>query len=250
MRPEVLLLDCGGTLSWPPFARTNEILRDLQGREVPLEACYRGFYRSGHALEMYLREHKRYPTSDNLTLNHWVYEQGLELEGYPGLWTMDCTMELLRREGRMGNWDTTYPWVADALARFKAAGYRMGIVSNSDGHVAELLTGLGYADYFETIVDSYIEQVWKPDPRIFYLALERMGLNAMAQQAQRAAQGADERPPVMYVGDNYRADLDGARQAGLHGMLIDPLGLFEDVPDHECTDDMASLADALCVDPS
>jgi FMN phosphatase YigB (HAD superfamily) len=178
MLPEILLLDCGGTLSWPPFARVNDILRDLQGIEFPVEKAYEGFYRSGHALDSYLREHKQYPVDNNLELNHWVYEQGMELTGFKGVWTMDCTMELLRREGRMGNWDFTFPWVEESLVRLKAAGIPMGLVSNSDGRVAELLAGLDYAKYFETIVDSHIEQISKPDARLFYIALGAHGPRA------------------------------------------------------------------------
>lgn len=246
MKPEVILLDCGGTLSWPPFERVGAICRDLRGVEFPAEKAYEGFYRSGHALDMYLRTHRRYPANDNLALNHWVYEQGMELTGFPGLWTMDCTMELLRREGRMGNWDYTFPWVMDSLKRLHQAGYRMGLVSNSDGHVAELLAGLGYAEFFETIVDSYIERITKPDPRIYYLALERMGLNELASQAQIAAGRAGPKAPVLYVGDNLRADLTGAENAGMHGLLVDPFDLYDFIHEDKRIRDMAALADELC----
>ena len=34
MRPEVLLLDCGGTLSWPPFDRVRALVRELRGVEI------------------------------------------------------------------------------------------------------------------------------------------------------------------------------------------------------------------------
>ncbi|MCH7471525.1 HAD family hydrolase, partial [bacterium] len=216
MDQPVLLLDCGGTLSWPPFDRLDKILSDLKGRTIGEEAHYRAYYLGNHALDEYLREHRgAYPVSDSLSLNHWVYEQGIAREGFAGLWTRDCTMELLRRDGRLGKWDYTFPWIKEALERLKAAGLRMGLVSNADGHVRELLAGHGYAGYFETIVDSYIEQIWKPDPRLFYAALDRMGLGSMVKQALDAAGGKAERPPVLYVGDSFRADHEGAHAAGL-----------------------------------
>lgn len=246
MKPDVILLDCGGTLSWPPFDRVSAICEDLRGVTVPPEKAYEGFYRSGHALDEYLRNHHEYPVSDNLALNHWVYEQGMALTGYPGLWTMECTLELLRREGRMGNWDYTFPWVKEALERLKQAGYRLGLVSNSDGHVADLLAGLGYAEYFKTIVDSYIERISKPDPRIFYIALERMGLKSLVKQAELAAAGAGARVPVLYVGDNLRADLQGAEAAGLHGRLVDPFALYDFIHEDKRVKDMAALANELC----
>ena len=37
---------------------------------------------------------------------------------------------------------------------------------------------------------------------------------------------------VVYVGDNYYADVVGARRAGLRPVLYDPLGIF---PDPDCT---------------
>ena len=42
-----------------------------------------------------------------------------------------------------------------------------------------------------------------------------------------------------YIGDNYYADVVGARAAGLHPVLIDPLGIF---PDAGC-DTIRSLSE-------
>ncbi len=52
---------------------------------------------------------------------------------------------------------------------------------------------------------------WKPDPAIFALALQRMGAPAST---------------AAYVGDNYYADVVGARRAGLQPLLLDPQELF------------------------
>ena len=246
MRPEVILLDCGGTLSWPPFDRLDQVLRDLRGRTIGIEAHYRAFAHGTFALDDYMRRHQGgYPTADSLSLNHWVYEEGIAREGHPGLWTMDCTMEILRRDRRLGKWDYTFPWVRDSLERLKRAGFRLGLVSNSDGMVRELLQSLGYAAYFEVIVDSAVERVWKPDPRIFYLALDRMRLSEMATRAYKAAHSEGEPVPVMYVGDNWRSDFEGSRNAGLDIRLIDPLGLYSSWTDQR-TRDMETLADELC----
>jgi len=259
MKPEVLLVDAGGTLCWPPFDRLDAILAELRGRPIGIEAQYRAFSRGSHALDDYMREHHGgYPTHDSFSLNHWVYEEGIAREGFAGLWTRECTEELFRRDRRLGKWDYTFPWVRDALDRLKASGIRLGLVSNSDGLVKQLLASLGYAGYFETIVDSYVEQVYKPEPQIFYLALERMGLIKLADAAYRAAEGSARvsagetnggqgRPPspVMYVGDNWRSDYEGATRAGLDIRLIDPLGLFASWTDKRVRD-IAALADELC----
>jgi putative hydrolase of the HAD superfamily len=52
---------------------------------------------------------------------------------------------------------------------------------------------------------------FKPEPEIFGHALRR--LNLTAQEA-------------LYVGDNYYADVVGARRAGLRPVLYDPRGIF------------------------
>jgi FMN phosphatase YigB (HAD superfamily) len=247
MRPEVILLDCGGTLSWPPFARVHALIRELRGVDVPVACAYEGFYRSGHALEMYLRDNDGPPAADPIELQHWLYLRGFELTGYAGVWTRECTEELVRREGRMGSWDYTYPWVADALGRLSGRGYRLAVVSNSDGQVTSLLRRLGYASHFEVIIDSHVEGVAKPAAELFYTALERMGLADRAAQARAAAtDGSRQRPPVLHVGDHYRADYLGASQAGLEARLIDPFGLYPELPADRRVVSIADLAIALC----
>jgi HAD superfamily hydrolase (TIGR01549 family) len=238
MKPEALLLDAGGTLCWPPFDRLDAILAELKGQSIGIEAHYRAFYRGSHALDDYLKRHRAYPVQDSFSLNHWVYEEGIAREGYPGLWSRECTEEIYRRDRRLGKWDYTFDWVRTALQRLKQSGLRLGLVSNSDGHVAELMQQLGYAEYFETIVDSYIEQVAKPDPRIFAIALRRMGLERLIGAGPTAS-------PVMYCGDNWRSDFEGATAAGLQIRLIDPLGLFADWTELRVRD-VTALADELC----
>ena len=53
--------------------------------------------------------------------------------------------------------------------------------------------------------------MWKPEPHIFVHACER--LNVIPTEA-------------VYVGDNYYADVVGARRAGLQPVLYDPRGIF------------------------
>ena len=92
-----------------------------------------------------------------------------------------------------------------ALARLRAAGIRLGVVSNSDGRVAQALESAGLGGHFDVIVDSRIAGVEKPDPRIFHAALERLGVEPAA---------------ALYVGDVYEVDVVGARRAGLDAALV------------------------------
>jgi putative hydrolase of the HAD superfamily len=100
----------------------------------------------------------------------------------------------------------------EALDVLRASGYRLGVVSNADGRMPALLEQVGLAARFEFVIDSHLVGVTKPDPRIFSLAVERLGLPAAA---------------CIYVGDLYAVDVVGARSAGLRPVLLDPFDDFE-----------------------
>lgn len=109
-------------------------------------------------------------------------------------------------------WTYVLPGTREALDTLRARGYRLGVISNADGRVAELLDRAGLLQFLEIVVDSGIEGVEKPDPRIFQVALERTGL---------------EPADALYAGDLYHVDVVGARSAGMHAVLVDPIGEVE-----------------------
>ncbi|MCX5740973.1 MAG: HAD family hydrolase [Proteobacteria bacterium] len=89
-----------------------------------------------------------------------------------------------------------------ALARALAAdGVRVAVLSNSEGHIRELLEEIAIADPFAAIVDSGVFGIAKPDPRIFAHALARLGVDPTDACC-------------VHVGDSYPADVLGALGAG------------------------------------
>lgn len=110
---------------------------------------------------------------------------------------------------------------AETLEALRERGYRLGVVSNSNGHVRRLLARAGLAALFEVIVDSAEVGIEKPDPRIFFLATELLGV---------------EPARCVYVGDIYEIDVVGARKAGLRPILIgscpapEPVERIPDLP--------------------
>ncbi len=120
-------------------------------------------------------------------------------------------------------WESIPAGVPAALDALKSR-FRLGVVSNANGTVRVLLARIGLAGWFETVVDSHEEGIEKPDPRLFAVALARMGVIA----AETA-----------YVGDIYHVDVTGSRAAGLTPVLLDPQGLHADKP---CTR-VAALAE-------
>jgi HAD superfamily hydrolase (TIGR01549 family) len=103
------------------------------------------------------------------------------------------------------------PGVPETLARLKQAGYAIGLVSNRSRPCQEECENLGLLPHLDFAYVAAEVEAWKPDPRIFERALNFNG-------------GRPER--VVYVGDNYYADVVGAQNAGLQPVLIDPLGVF------------------------
>ncbi len=97
-----------------------------------------------------------------------------------------------------------FPDAVDTLEKLKTAGYRLAIVSNWSGALADVLDELGLTEYFEQIVISEVEGVSKPDPRIIKIALERMAVSP------------DE---AVYVGD-HPYDVLCAKEAGVDAIWI------------------------------
>jgi HAD superfamily hydrolase (TIGR01549 family) len=103
----------------------------------------------------------------------------------------------------------------EALERLRAGGFRLAVVSNSEGTVEAMLEDVGLRPFFETVVDSTVVGTVKPDASIYRIALDRLLLAP-----------AD----AIMVGDSPTADVHGAHTVGLTAALIDPLDLYPWVP--------------------
>jgi putative hydrolase of the HAD superfamily len=103
------------------------------------------------------------------------------------------------------------PEVFDVLEKLRESGFIVGIVSNRNQPLADELKKFGLEGYIDFTLTAGEANSWKPDPGIFLEAVLRLQV-----------------PPeeVVYVGDNYYADVVGARNAGLRPILLDPDELF------------------------
>lgn len=106
-------------------------------------------------------------------------------------------------------WGRLNEGAREAIAGAIALGLRVACVSNSDGRAEHHLVHCGVRDGLEFVVDSQLVGVEKPDPRIFAIALEQMGV-------------APER--ALYVGDIRSVDEAGATAAGMPVVILDPFG--------------------------
>ena len=113
------------------------------------------------------------------------------------------------------------PWMAieqapESLRRLAEAGYKLAVVSNAFGRVAQELEAAGVCSVsdpalprVEIIVDSHLVGIEKPNPGIFHIALEALDV-----------------PPerAIFVGDTVKFDVDGAIAAHLHPIHLEPFG--------------------------
>ena len=161
-----------------------------------------------------------------------VYLEALfRLAGVPDA-RMGEVRECLRRmHGERHLWCSVREHTHDALARLRAAGLRLGIVSNSDGRVDQALSAAGLREYFDVVIDSSVFGTEKPDPAIFRAALQ--ALDVAPEEA-------------LYVGDLYDVDVLGARAAGMDAVLLTARGAGQHHPCRTAAS-IDELVDALLV---
>jgi len=99
-----------------------------------------------------------------------------------------------------------YPDAEPTLKRLARDGYALGLISNAPADTNRAVEALGLTRYLGTIVISGSVGYTKPHPEIFRIALRGAGVAAAE---------------AVHVGDLYEADVVGARNAGMEGILID-----------------------------
>ena len=129
----------------------------------------------------------------------------------------------LERQAGPGLWSRPMEGARAAIDGAAALGLRLAVVSNSDGRAAWHLERGLVREGIEFVVDSHHVRIEKPDPAIFRIALDRLGV---------------EGARALYVGDIRSVDEVGSRAAGMHFVLIDPYGDYGD----RSVDSIASIA--------
>jgi putative hydrolase of the HAD superfamily len=125
-----------------------------------------------------------------------------------------------------------FPETERTLAALKAQGVELGIISNFDSRLFSVMRGLGLADTFDTVTISSLAQAAKPAPRIFQLALDKHAVDP---------------EEALHIGDSIRDDVEGARKAGLHAVLLDRDGTQQgaDIQSIRTLDELLPLIEQL-----
>lgn len=126
-------------------------------------------------------------------------------------------------------WNQPNPQAHAVLQALHSHGLTLGMISNSNGWVERLVTERGLRPYFHFVLDSRLVGLEKPDPRIFQIALDQVGISPAE---------------ALYIGDLYSIDVVGSRAAGMHAILLDPAGLWNHV-DCPKARDLSEAADLV-----
>lgn len=209
-RTTTVLFDAGNTLIYMP-RRPEEILQELCaqigeaiGLEEAREACRQS--------ERYYSQNYRGYTGDQGEFWHRYHGEALRYLGIEDPKGEKAAF-LSHGFGREGVWQP-YPEAEEVCRRLRETGFRLGVVSNGSITVSDLLSQAGLLPFLEVVISSQAAGVQKPDPRIFAVALDRMGVSA---------------GEALYVGDLYEVDVLGARGAGLDAVLIDRERVWRDL---------------------
>jgi HAD superfamily hydrolase (TIGR01549 family) len=196
---EAILFDAGGTL----IHVDGERFCAAAGLTYSPEAFLKAEAEATGVARAWILRHPGSTDADRFPL---FLDRFLEALGVVEREERDAAAGRIAREHRRANlWTGEVPGARQALAALQQRGYRLGVVSNADGRVQQLLDDAGLSAHLEIVLDSARVGLEKPDPRIFLAAAERLGLPASA---------------CAYVGDLYEIDIVGARAAGLRAILI------------------------------
>jgi HAD superfamily hydrolase (TIGR01549 family) len=127
-------------------------------------------------------------------------------------------------------WRKPIPGMFELVSELAGKGVPVGIISNSEGRLAELVEELHKTWLFRTIHDSGRLGIDKPDRRIFEYAAEQLGV-ALAD--------------MVHVGDAWEADVVGAIEAGAQAIWFSPTDDRELLPGVIACRDAAETRRAL-----
>jgi putative hydrolase of the HAD superfamily len=139
----------------------------------------------------------------------WVPIEALMARAYAGAGLAEARAVELARLARARYVDPTVGWrlfedTVPALDALRAQGWRHVILSNHVPELDEIVAALGLGGLVDAVVSSARSGYEKPHPEAFAVG--------------RAAAGDPD--TLWMVGDNPRADVDGAEAAGIPAILV------------------------------
>lgn len=213
-RPRLILFDVGWTLV-DTHPSAQELIRRVLGEQgLPITSAdlERAEPRAREAVR-HLLPFQRYGQEESRAFWDAFYTAllaALGIEPRPAL-----RAALYAAFQRLENW-RLYPDVLPTLQTLRERGFRLGVVSNWEEWLEDLLLALEVHALFDVIIASGPFGRAKPHPSIFERALELAGGVTPSE--------------AVHVGDSPRDDVAGAQAVGIRPILIDRRGRYPDLP--------------------
>ncbi|MCA1833112.1 MAG: HAD family hydrolase [Actinomycetota bacterium] len=205
-RYEAVIFDAGETLLHPHpsfLELIAEFIRE-RGHEIDASRVLAAEASLAEILTKMFADHALWSTSPERSRSFWASlyarftdELGLDDDDLP-----DYLYDKFRDPKHYALFEDALP----AISALKHAGYKIGVLSNFEAWLEGLLTSLEVLPLLDALVVSGVEGIEKPDPKIFTLALDRIGA-----RPERA----------VYVGDSVTFDVEPASAVGMRAFLID-----------------------------
>ena len=231
-RFDAILFDAGGIFLLPDPISLGAIVR-AHGGDGSIERLMRAHYAGMERLDSVARASEK-QTIDGFSWDPYR-DAYVEAAGLSGQSAQEAS-EQLRKMFSPFLWRYPILESAAALWRMHLHGLPIGIVSNASGQVEATLAnqcicqvGIGAGVPVLIVTDSHVIGTAKPHAGIFRDALAVMNDKGI---------GNDR---IAYVGDSYVNDVEGARNAGIHPILLDP---YNDHAQYDC-ERISSLHDLL-----
>ena len=201
---------------WPPLDEIQQAACQEMGINVSKNGIDKGY----SVADVYFNEENANGPialrTDSERLDFFSKYQQMIMEGAGVPVSKDLARQIWTMAMTVPKDFTPFDEVIPVLEQLKSQGYRLGVLSNLRRDMLELCGRIGLADYLDFFVSSADVGAEKPHEPIFLAALEKMSA---------------EPGETVHVGDQYCADVVGARAVGMHPVLIDRGGWNEAIED-------------------
>ena len=211
---EAVFFDAGETLlsPQPSWSELSAQVLQKRGHDVAVDSMRSAWRHTGQHFIRAADEGRTFSTSAGESKKFWttLYEDLLD---FLGVHDEEAPEVLYETFSDPENYDL-FSDAVPTLNELKGLGLRLGVISNFESWLRVLLDRLDVRELFDVLAISG-ELGWeKPDPRIFKWAMEEAGVDA---------------PSSVHVVDSPHFDPGPAAALGMHGVLLDRHGRWDDL---------------------
>lgn len=219
-----ILFDVGGTLIHPKgsVGAVYSYGASQFGITIPPAEVSKRFYQAWRKIKLGWKEKLKYGISESDAHKFWYAIVWETFQGYTDNETFQPLFNYLFNVFQEPHVWEVYPEVFSILSQLKEMGYSLGILSNWDFRLPNLLKSLMLFQYFDYPFISFAVGMEKPDVNFFYHALKTM-------------KSTPEK--VLFIGNSYSEDFIPASECGIDCYLLrwkDQSDFIDEIPSITC----------------